>query len=88
MVFNKLNRTIMKKSILSNWNFIRFLRFVLGIAIIIQSALTGNWTMGFIGVLFTAMPVFNIGCCGPAGCAVPDKKYSETKKQISYEEVV
>lgn len=78
----------MKQTIISNWNFMRFLRLGLGIAIIIQSVLAGNWTMGVLGVLFAAMPVFNIGCCGPAGCTAPAKKDSATKKDISYEEVV
>lgn len=76
------------KQILSNWNFIRFLRLGLGIAIIVQSAMAGNWTIGILGLVFTAMPVFNIGCCGTTGCTSPVKKYSETKKNISYEEVV
>ncbi len=72
----------------SNWNLIRFIRLALGIAIIVQSAMAGNWTMGILGLAFTAMPVFNIGCCGNSGCATPVNKLSETKKNISYEEVV
>jgi hypothetical protein len=78
----------MKQAIFSNWNFMRFLRLGLGIAIIIQSATAGNWTMGILGLVFTAMPVFNIGCCGTAGCATTVKKSSETTKDITYEEVV
>lgn len=78
----------MKQVIFSNWNFMRFLRLGLGIAIIVQSAIAGNWTMAILGLLFTAMPVFNIGCCGTAGCNTPIKKTSETTKDISYEEVV
>ena len=78
----------MKQTILSNWNFIRFLRLGLGIAIIVQSIMTGSWTMGIFGLLFTAMPVFNIGCCGTAGCNTPGKKSSENIKDIRYEEVV
>ena len=78
----------MKQRILSNWNFMRFLRLGLGIYIIVQSTLEGNWTMGVLGLLFTAMPVFNIGCCGTAGCTTPVRKSSETTKDIRYEEVV
>lgn len=77
-----------KQAILSNWNFMRFLRLALGIAIIVQSAIAGNWAMAVVGLLFTAMPVFNIGCCGTAGCATPVKKSSETTKDTRYEEVV
>ena len=78
----------MKQAILSNWNFMRFLRLALGIAIIVQSAIAGNWAMAVVGLLFTAMPVFNIGCCGTAGCAATVKKSSETIKDTKYEEVV
>ena len=78
----------MKQIIFSNWNFMRFLRLGLGIAIIVQSIMAGNWTMGILGLLFTAMPVFNIGCCATGGCSTPTKKTSETTKDITYEEVV
>ena len=78
----------MKQAILSNWNFMRFLRLALGIAIIVQFAMAGNGAMVILGLMFTAMPVFNIGCCGTAGCAVPPKKEPITTKDITYEEVV
>ena len=66
----------------------RFLRLGLGIFIIVQSIMAKDWTMGILGLLFTAMPVFNIGCCGTGGCNTPTKKTFETTKDISYEEVV
>ncbi len=79
----------MKQAIFSNWNLMRFLRLALGIAIIVQSVVAKDWTMGIVGALFTVMPVFNIGCCGAGGCATtPQKKTSETTKDITYEEVV
>lgn len=78
----------MKQVIFGNWNFIRFLRLGLGIAIVIQSVMAANWVMGIVGLVFTAMPVFNIGCCGTAGCATPVKKTAQTAKDITYEEVV
>ena len=78
----------MKQGIFSNWNFMRFVRLGLGIAIIVQSVMAKDWTMGIIGLLFTSMPVFNIGCCGIGGCATPVKKDAERTKDITYEEVV
>lgn len=66
----------------------RFLRLGLGIAIIVQSAIAKDWTMGILGFLFAGMAVFNIGCCGTSGCVVPTKKTSETTKDNNYEEVV
>ena len=49
----------MNQTIFSNWNFMRFLRLGLGLAITIQAAMAGDFTMGVIGLLFTAMPVFH-----------------------------
>ena len=79
----------MKQAIFSNWNFMRFLRLALGIFIIAQSVFAKDWTMGILGILFTLMPVFNIGCCGMGGCAAAAPKINaETTKDITYEEVV
>lgn len=78
----------MKQAIFSNWNFMRFLRFGLGIAIITQAIFAKDWTMGMVGLLFTAMPVFNIGCCAAGGCNTAVKNKMEHKKEIIYEEVV
>ena len=78
----------MKSGILANWNFMRFVRLALGIAIIVQSVIAKDWVMAVMGILFTSMPVFNVGCCGSNGCATPVKNNEEQTKDISYEEVV
>ena len=78
----------MKQVILSNWTLMRFLRLGIGIAILVQAVIAKDTLFVFAGILFTAMPVFNIGCCGTAGCAVPSKKEPGTTKDITYEEVV
>lgn len=54
---------------LKNWNFLRVLRLVLGIFILVQGVTT--WEIPFIilGAVFTAMPLFNVGCCGTSACA-------------------
>ncbi|MEO6732565.1 MAG: hypothetical protein ABIN01_15200 [Ferruginibacter sp.] len=77
----------MKQSIFRNWNFMRLFRLAMGIAIVVQSVITHQWIMGIVGVLFTCMPIFNIGCCGTGGCAIPVAKKSAPVKDISYEEV-
>ena len=78
----------MKSGILANWNFMRFVRLALGIAIIVQSVMAKDWVMAVMGILFTSMPVFNIGCCATGGCSVPFNNNKEKTKDISYEEVV
>ena len=68
----------------------RFIRLVFGIFIIAQSVIAKDWAIGLLGVLFTAMPIFNIGCCGVNGCAAPAGKGTENTKdteEVFYEEV-
>ena len=78
----------MKQTLLSNWTLMRFLRLAMGIAILVQALIAKDMLFAFAGIVFTAMPVFNVGCCGTAGCAAPPKKNQATTKDIIYEEVV
>ncbi len=66
----------------------RFLRLVMGIAILVQGVMAKDILFALAGIIFTAMPVFDIGCCGTAGCAAPPAKNQDSKKEITYEEVV
>ena len=78
----------MKQTILYNWNLMRFIRLAAGIAITVQAIIARDGMLVVVGLLFTGMPIFNIGCCGTNGCATPVKKNSVTTKDITYEEVV
>ncbi len=76
----------MKHQIFSNWNLFRILRFVLGIVIMIQAIYSHNYTFGIIGLLFSVMSVFNIGCCGGT-CTTNNFSKSNEPEDITYEEV-
>jgi len=78
----------MKQTILSNWTVMRFLRLGIGISILVQAIITKDILFAFAGIIFTAMPVFNVGCCGTGGCYVPPQKNQDKSKEIIYEEVV
>jgi hypothetical protein len=78
----------MKQTILSNWTLMRFLRLGIGIAILVQAIIAKDVLFAFLGLAFTAMPVFNIGCCGTGGCYAPQDKKEDKTKDITYEEVV
>lgn len=76
------------RNYLRNWNFMRVLRLVLGIFIIVQGVQSQMWLFVFAGLMFSLMPLLNIGCCGTSGCA--PKRYKNTKgkeDEIHYEEV-
>lgn len=51
-------------------NIWRWLRILMGIMIIVQSFFQRDVLFGIAGLVFTLMAIFNVGCCGPAGCGV------------------
>jgi hypothetical protein len=78
----------MKKILFNQWNFIRFIRLGIGIAILVQAIQTENMVMFTLGLLFTAMPILNIGCCSIDGCKTITNKPSTTPNNYTFEEVV
>lgn len=66
----------------------RFLRLGLGLAVLIQAIIAKDMLFVLLGLGFTALPVFNIGCCGTGGCYLPPNKQAGNTKDIPYEEVV
>lgn len=78
----------MKQIILYNWTFIRALRLLLGLAVIVQAVVLKDTLLGVAGLLFSSMAIFNRGCCGQAGCATPARPSSKSTTEITYEEVV
>jgi hypothetical protein len=77
------------KNILANWNFMRALRLVLGVIIIVQGIQATEWMYAIAGILLSGMAIANIGCCGVGGCNVPFKKVNPTisNQEINYEEI-
>lgn len=78
----------MKEVIFTNWTISRFLRLIIGVAILVQAFVSKDTLFGIAGLLFTSMAILNLGCCGTVGCSTPPKKKDENVKDISYEEVV
>lgn len=62
----------MKQSILSNWSFARFLRLVIGIAILLQAVISKDGLFGIAGSLFAGIAFFNMGCYGTGSCNTPN----------------
>lgn len=75
------------KTLLQGWHFMRILRVLLGVIIIIQGITAKDSSFILIGLLLAAMGVFNIGC-GPAGCGVPHKSSNPSQNgEVEFEEV-
>jgi len=69
----------MKHFFLSNWNFMRFFRLVVGIFIMAHGFTTGLWILVAMGGFFALMPLLNIGCCATGTCNVPATKKKGNK---------
>lgn len=54
---------------IKNWNLLRILRLVLGIVILVQGLQMMQVPFIILGLVFTAMPLFNVGCCSGGACA-------------------
>lgn len=75
------------KNYLQGWNFMRILRLVLGVSILIQGIQAHEMLFIFMGGLFSLMPILNVGCCTTAACSAPTKKSTASMDDISFEEV-
>ena len=85
---DKLKKTnsVVMKAILQGWNFIRILRLILGVAILVQGIVAKDTMTIVLGVVLGGMAVANIGCCGTNGCAINPTSNSKTK-EIHHEEL-
>jgi hypothetical protein len=75
------------RNYLRNWGFMRVLRLALGIFIIVQGVVVGDWLFVGAGVLFSLMPIMNMDCCSASGCNTPVSKSRKKVGDITYEEV-
>lgn len=75
------------KQHMGNWDLFRMIRLGLGLLILVQAIVTKDVTSGLIGLLFTAMPLLNIGCCSTMGCAPSKPRHISETDEISFEEI-
>jgi uncharacterized membrane protein len=76
----------MRETILTNWNFMRWLRLFMGAYIVITSITGKNYVFALIGGLFVFQAITNIGC---AACAAVPSSKAEKKdtENIEFEEI-
>ncbi len=79
-------------TLLKNWHFMRLLRAGIAVWAFAEVWRTGDTLMLFLGSIFAVQAIFDIGCCGAAGCAAPrsNDRASGTKQgaeEVSFEEV-
>ena len=72
------------------WNFLRWLRFSIGIFILIEGIISGIGMFILLGVIFTLMPLLNIGCCSTSACGTNQSKFNDDENgdfKVVYEEI-
>lgn len=76
------------QTLLTGWNFLRWLRLILSVAIIFQAIETKDMFYGVLALLLLYQTIANVGCCGVNNCTVPPTKNSTTEmKEPEYEEL-
>lgn len=76
-------------NILKNWTFMRGIRLLLGVVILVQSIVTNDIMFGAMSLLLIAMPLFNFGCCSGGACGVglTNIKTNSKIEDVEFEEV-
>ncbi len=68
------------KVLLTGWNFMRLLRLVLGVAILVQGIIAADLLSILLGVVFGGMAIANIGCCGAGACSINNMKNNKARR--------
>ena len=83
----------MKERILTQWTIPRILFLIMGIMVIVQSAMCHQWFGILFGGYFASMGLFAFGCasggCFGRSCATkPQEKSKDTVQGMDFEENV
>ncbi|HNP98357.1 MAG TPA: hypothetical protein PKK99_04850 [Bacteroidia bacterium] len=62
---------------LSTWNFVRVLRLILGITLLVQTIQNKDLFSGVIGGFLLFQAITNTGCCGVSNCGNVSQNTSE-----------
>ncbi|WP_165589290.1 hypothetical protein [Chryseobacterium aquaticum] len=53
----------------------------------IEAVKSGMWFLVFVGAVFVAMPLLNIGCCATENCSIPKQNSEKVVDEVEYEEL-
>ena len=83
----KLNNMNLQ-TLLTGWNFMRFVRLGVGIFIGVQAIQYRDVLSGLIASVFLLQAATNTGCCGFSGCATNNNfNTKNTTQDVEFEEV-
>lgn len=81
------------EQIVKNWNVMRVFRLMLGVFILGDGIRNHEPMFIFLGILFSILPIFNIGCglnggtCAPAVSTKKGVEKLEEIEEITYTEI-
>lgn len=70
---------------LKSWGWMRIIRLVLGVIIVIQGIMMKEWLYMILGGFFTLFAIMNVGCCGTS-CTI-NRKTGRSDEPVTYEEI-
>ena len=70
---------------LKSWGWMRIIRLVLGVIIVIQGIMMKEWLYMILGGFFTLFAIMNVGCCGTS-CTI-NRKPGRSDETVTYEEI-
>jgi hypothetical protein len=74
----------MRNKIVSGWNTMRVIRLIIGIAILAEGIHSRDTSLIIGGLVVSALPFFNVGCCCGNTCEVP--RSAESKHETTMQE--
>ena len=75
-------------TLLSNWHFMRVFRALIAIWALSEAWRTSEWMLAFAGGIFALQAIFDLGCCGSAGCTTDyARKAANRSDDVQYEEI-
>lgn len=78
----------LKNTILTGWNFMRWLRLAIGLVIAYQAYATQNGLLGLLAGIFIFQAVANAACCGAGACTTaPGKQNFDKTEDVEFEEI-
>jgi hypothetical protein len=80
---------MIKQTVLSQWNYARWIKLALGVFMVILSFFKHDGIFGVIGGILLFQAILNTGCFGSAGCAAPPKAHARPNdiEDVEFEEV-
>lgn len=77
----------LKQRLFSNWHLMRIVRLILSVVLGVMAYQGKDAAMGGLALFFLITTITGVGCCGPQGCSIPDRRYREMMDESNKKEL-